>query len=189
MKFFNKILNKKIKSNNLNKILLTLFVFVIIISGITLVSAESSLKEIGSLKSSNFDLSWSISGAGNSFTINEDGSASPNAQSNVDNKYNYSIEIDISNLDDSTKSLLEEYQQKSDKKCELVLNDGNNNIHFKGISEEVNITLEGNTLKVSGHGSNSDNYSNFNFDNAEITACKLTSDNTDNFCTDNYSEN
>lgn len=173
------------------KLLIVLIVFLAIIGSISIVSADDSSNgiNIGSITSSTFDLSWEITGAGNSFMINEDGSASPGSSSKVNNDYNYTITIDISSLDDSAKEQLNHYSQSDEKKCELILNDGKSTIHFNASSEIIKTTVDGNILKIEGKASNTVNKPEFDFDSSEIIACQLTSSDAMKFHTDKFTSN
>lgn len=160
----------------MKKILIGLIVLIAIVCCCAAVSAESSdgnAIKLGDILSSSFASSQSYSGSGNSFSISNDGSINPNGNSVVDLNYEFSIDIDISKLDDKSKSSLSKISSDEKEKCNFTISDGSSKFTFP--NAPCHISVSGDTLTVSGSNSAMGVHGiSVDLDNCQVSKCSLS---------------
>lgn len=127
-----------------NKMLIIAIGLIVLICCCSIVSADSA-NDIGKIISSDFSGAQSYSGAGNSFTIDSDGSINPNGNSVLDLDYDFTIDIDESSIPSDVKTKLE---NSNDLTCDFTISDGSSGYTFNDVDCEVD--LEDGVLTVNG---------------------------------------
>ena len=127
-----------------NKILIIAIGLIVLICCCSFVSADSA-DDIGKIISSDFSGAQSYSGAGNSFTIDSDGSISPNGNSVLDLDYDFTIDIDESSVPDDVKTKLDD---SNDLTCNFTISDGSSFYTFENV--DCDVVLEDGVLTVNG---------------------------------------
>lgn len=155
------------------KILLGLIALIAIICCCSVVSAEKTY-QLGDIIESEFDFTQSYSGAGNSFSISQDGGISPNGNSKLDLNYNFSITIDTSKVSKDVSSQLDK-EKSENVTCDFVISDGDSSYKFEKVPCKINkedgsITASGSRFAKGIMGMAVD------LNNCKITKCSIEFD-------------
>lgn len=170
----------KLRGEKMNKkILLALIALFAIICCCSVVSADTNKTyQLGEIISSEFDFTQSYSGAGNSFSVStQDGSISPNGNSKLDLDYNFTINIDTSQVSKDVSSQLDKVSSKN-ATCDFVISDGDSSYKFEKVpckydKDDGSITISGSRFAKGIMGMAVD------LNNCEITKCSIKFDGND----------